>query len=124
MSSRPQFSPYSVITDADMSANITSQVTIIQKLSMISYSITWLGTAPIGAISVEVSNDYSQNADGSVKNAGTWNALPLSTTTNVSGNSGNGFIDIDASAGYALRVVYTRTSGVGIMNCIVSAKVA
>lgn len=124
MSSRPQFNPYPVIVNGSMAGSITSAVTIIQKLSLVSYSIEWTGTSPVGEMSVEVSNDYSQNADGTVKDAGTWNALPLSAATSVSGNSDNGFIDIDGSAGYALRLVYTRTSGTGTMNAVVSAKVA
>lgn len=124
MSSRPQFNPYPVIIDGDMSGNLISAVTIIQKLSMISYDISWVGTAPVGVISVQISNTYSQNADGSVKNPGNWTTLVLSAPTPVSGNTGNGFIDIDATAAYAARLVYTATSGVGTLNVTVSGKVA
>jgi hypothetical protein len=114
-----------VITNGNMSAaSITSLVTIIQKLSLASYSITWTGSSPVGVIAVQVSNDYTTNADGSVNNPGTWNTLPLSATPAVTGNTGNGFIDIDASAGYALRVVYTKTSGSGTLNAVVNGKVA
>ena len=124
MASRPIFSPYSVITNGDMSDDIISEVTIIQKLSMLSYSVSWSGSSPVGSISIQVSNDYSKNVDGTVDNAGTWNTLPLSDTTDISGNTGNGFIDIDASAGYALRLLYTSTSGTGEMQVIITGKVA
>lgn len=130
MSSRPQFNPYPAILDGDMSDDITSDVTVIQKLSMISYSLSWEGSTPIGSVSVEVSNDYSQNGDGSVRNAGTWNAVPLSssggisTSISITGNSGNGFIDIDVHAGYAMRLVYTRSSGTGTLQAIINAKVS
>ena len=124
MSSRPQFNPFPVIVNGDMSGDLTSAITITQKLSMISYSIAWNGTSPVGVITVEVSNDYAVNSDGTVANPGTWNALPLSVTCNVTGNSDTGFIDIDATAGYALRVKYTRTSGTGTMQVTVAAKVA
>lgn len=124
MASRPIFSPYPVITDGSLSGDLTSKVTVIQNLSLASYSLSWTGSTPVGTVSVEVSNDYSQNADGSVRNAGTWNALPLSISPAVSGNSGMGFIDIDAQAGYALRLRYTRTSGTGTLNVIVNGKVA
>jgi hypothetical protein len=113
-----------------MSANITSLPTIVQKLSMISYAVTWTGTTPIGTISVQVSNDYSQNADGSVANAGTWNTITFEyngtavTSVPVTGNTGNGFVDIDATAAYAIRLIYTRTSGTGAMGVIVNGKVA
>jgi len=124
MSSRPQFNPFPVIVDGDMSGNIISAVTIIQKLSMISYDISWSGTTPVGAMSVQVSNSYSQNADGSVRNAGNWTTLTLSSPPTVSGNTGNGFIDVDATGAFAMRLVFTRTSGTGTMQATISAKVA
>ena len=124
MSSRPQIAPFPVILNGAMSGSITSTVTVIQKLSLISYSISWSGSTPVGTMSVEVSNDYEQNSDGSVRVAGTWNTLPLDAATAVSGNTGNGFIDIDLQGGYALRLVYTRTSGTATMQAVMSAKVA
>lgn len=124
MSSRPQFNPYSVITNGDMSGNITSAVTVLQKLSLASYSITWSGSSPSGTVNVQVSNDYAQNADGTVKNSGTWNTLPLSITPTVSGNTGNGFIDIDQQGGFALRLTYAFISGTGTMNATINCKVA
>jgi len=107
-----------------MSGNITSKVTVIQNLSLVSYALSWSGATPIGVISVQVSNDYSQNADGTVRDPGTWNTLPLSEPTDVSGNTGEGFIDIDANAGFALRVVYTAGSGTGTLQCTVNGKVS
>lgn len=124
MSSRPQAAPYSVITNGDMSGNIISKVTVIQKLSMIGYDISWAGTAPVGSMSVQVSNSYSENADGTVRNAGNWTTLTLSSATPVSGATGNGFIDVDATGAFAIRLVYTRASGTGLMNAIITAKVA
>lgn len=124
MSSRPQLDPVSVITNVSMASSITSAVTIVKKLSMISYDISWTGTAPVGVMSVQVSNTYTQNADGTVRNAGNWTTVTLSSSTNVSGNTGNGFIDVDATGANAMRLVYTRTSGTGTMNATIAAKVA
>lgn len=107
-----------------MSTSLTSKVTVIQNLSMISYDISWSGSTPVGVITVEVSNTYSQNADGTVRNAGNWTALVLSSPTPVSGNTGIGFIDIDELAAYAVRLVYTRTSGSGTLNATINGKVA
>lgn len=91
---------------------------------MLSYDISWAGTAPVGVMSVQVSNTYSQYADGTVRNAGNWTTLTLSAPPAVSGNTGNGFIDVDATGAFAIRLVYTRTSGVGTMNATISGKVA
>lgn len=124
MSSRPGIRPHTVLNKADISVNQTSEITIIAPLSLVSYSLTWAGVSPLGVVAVQVSNDYSENLDGTPKNAGTWNTLPLSAPTAVSGNTGTGFIDIDANAGFALRLTYTATSGTGTMTAILSAKVA
>lgn len=125
MSSRPQFNPYPVIVNGNMSSVIISAVTVIQKLSMISYDISWANaTSPAGVMSVQVSNTYSQNNDGTVKNAGNWQTLTLSAVPTVSGSSGNGFIDIDATGAYAIRLVYTPSAGSGTMQATINAKVS
>lgn len=131
MSTRTTFRPKSVITNGDMSAtSITSDVTVLQSLTRLSYAAKWTGTTPIGTIAVQVSNDYSLNADGTVNNAGTWNTLTveyngtLVTSVPVTGNTGNGFIDVEATAAYAARLVYTKTSGTGTLNVTINAKVS
>lgn len=124
MSSRPLLQPTPVIVNGNMASIITSAISIISNISMMSYSYTWVGTAPVGTVSVQVSDDYSQNSDGSVNNAGTWNNLPLSITPAVSGNTGNGLIDIDQLGVYAIRTVYTPVSGTGVLNVMYKGKVS
>lgn len=91
---------------------------------MISYTYTWTGATPIGAISVEVSNNFSLDPSGQVSNAGTWDTLPLSASTAVTGNTGSGQVDILQTGAYAIRTVYTATSGTGTIKAIINAKVA
>lgn len=126
MSSRPQFNPFPVITNGNMgSASLTSLVTIIQKLSIVSYDIAWsAGSTPVGDITVEVSNTYSLDASGAVANAGTWTAIALSSPIHITGNSGNAFVSLSELGAYAIRVKYTRTSGSGTLNVTVAGKVA
>ncbi len=125
MSSRPQLQPFKVITNGSMAGSLTSTPTIISDLSMASYDIAWTsGSTPVGIITVQVSNTYVQNPDGTTKVAGNWTTLDFGEDFNVSGNTGNGFLDIDATAGYAIRLVYTRTSGSGTLNVTVKCKVA
>jgi hypothetical protein len=107
-----------------MSSTVTSAVTIIQKLSMVSYDVSWTGTSPVGNIYVQVSNTYSQNADGTVRNPGNWTNVALSANPTISTNSGNGFIDIDAIGAYAMRLVYEPVSGTGSLNVTINGKVA
>jgi len=92
---------------------------------MISYDIAWsAGSTPVGVITVEVSNTYALKGDGTVRTAGNWTTLTLSSACAVSGNSGNGAIDVDATAFYAIRLKYTRTSGSGTLDVTLNAKVA
>ncbi len=125
MSSRPIAGPASVITNGSMAGSLTSLPTIIQNLSMISYDIGWTaGSSPVGAITVQVSNTYRPANGAQPGVAGNWTTLTLSAATNISGNTGNGFIDVDATGAYAIRLVYTRTSGSGTLNVTVASKVA
>lgn len=124
MASRPIFSPFQVITNGDMTTTLISQVSVIQNTSKVSYDVSWAGTSPVGSLSVQVSNTYSQNADGSVRNPGDWITLTLSASTAVSGNTGNGFIDITTISAYAIRLVYTPVSGTGTLQATVAGKVS
>lgn len=99
---------------------------------MPSYQYVWTGSTPVGSVSVEISNDYSKNVDGSVRNAGNWtkiyfrvNGAPTEVNeAPITGNSGTGFIDVPITGAYAIRTVYERDSGTGTMTCIIAAKVS
>jgi hypothetical protein len=114
-----------------MATNITSIVSIIDNLYAYSYGVVWTGTSPVGTLSAQSSNDYKQLANGQPdpNNPGTWNTMPLSlngtlvTTIPISGNTGNGMIDIDASGCFAVRLLYTAGSGTGAMTATLNAKV-
>lgn len=114
-----------------MSATSTaSSATVLQGLSMVSYAVSWTGSTPTGTLALEISNDYSLEPNGSVNNSGTWNVVPINvngafaTSAAVSGNTGNGFIDVQAIGGYAVRLLYTRSGGSGTMTITVAGKVA
>jgi len=123
----PQGSP---ANGASMAANITSAPTILQSLTGISYSLSWTGSSPVGTASVQVSNDFSLNPNGTVNNAGTWTTLELQVNGSpvssipVSGNTGTAFIDIQKTMAYAIQLVYTAASGTGTLQAICVAKVA
>ena len=125
MASRPIFSPYQVFVNQSMATSVaTSAVSIIQNLSQVGYDISWSGGsgATAGTFSVQVSNTYTQNSDGTVRNAGNWTTLTLSSTPTVAAASGNGYIDIDAISAYAIRLVYTPSGGAGTLNATICGK--
>ena len=124
MSSRPLLQPMPVIVDGDLATPLTSLVTIISNQSMMSYEYVWTGASPVASVDVQVSNDYSQNADGTVRNTGNWASLPLSTSPSVTGNTGVGVVDIDQLGAYAIRTVITPISGTGTINVTYKGKVA
>lgn len=130
MSTRSNLRPQSVITNGNMAAvSITSLVTILQSMTVGSYSYSWSGTSPVGILELQGSNDYALNGDGSVKNAGTWTIFSLDlngsivSSIPITGNTGNGVIEWTTGV-YALRTVYTKTSGIGTLQCVVNGKVS
>lgn len=130
MSSRPFVKQYPVIEDGDMSADITSEVTVMQMMAVAAYTYSWSGTSPVGVLRVEVSNDYKPGVmDTNPVNSGTW--VPIyftlngSTTVNeapLTGNTGVGIIEFSTGA-YAVRTVFDRTSGTGTLQSVLNAKV-
>lgn len=112
-----------------MAANITSSPTIVQDMYAMSYALKWTGTTPIGTVSIQGSNDFAlYPGGGGIANAGTWNTLTVNyngvpvTTIPVTGNTGNGIIDIVATGVYAIRLIYTATSGTGSLTVVMNAK--
>lgn len=131
MASRPQIEQFSAILNGDMSqASLTSTVSVIPTITRIGYSFSWSGSSPVGAVSIQLSNDYSLNPGGTVYNAGTWTtySFPYAgsnvTSVAVSGNTGTLFINLVDIAAYAIRAVYTKTSGTGTLQCLMTGKVA
>ena len=135
---RPNLQPYQVIPNGNaspansgsMASSITSAVSIVGQLTEMSYAVSWSGTSPVGTISVQASNDYSLFNNGAVNNPGTWNTLPLElsganvTSIPITGNTGNGAIDIASLGLYAIRLVYTASSGTGTLIATINGKVA
>jgi hypothetical protein len=129
MSDRPLIAPNSdkpFVNAASMATNVTSPASIIQRLPGIAYDIQWTGT-PTGTFAIEVSNTYSQNADGSVRNAGSWSTIPSASFSGTypvpSGNAGTGFIDVVGTQAYAVRIVYVAGSSTGSLTIVPCSKV-
>lgn len=114
-----------------MGASITSAVTILGSCSGYSYEFSWVsGSTPVGAIGIQSSNSYSLLPNGKVNNAGTWTNIyflvngALANTAAVSGNSGSIFCNIPNDMSFAVRLVYTFTSGTATATAIINGKVS
>jgi hypothetical protein len=121
---------YLPITVGPMAIQIISIPTILQSITKVSYQVIWYsGATPIGTISVEANNTGSVLPEGGYT-GGKWAKMPfnvggvLYTDIPISGNSGDGLIDIESTSVGALRLVYNPTSGDGILTATVVGKVA
>ncbi len=131
MSTRTTLRPFKVIDGGDMSATtITGTPTVLQSVTKFSYEVSWTGTSPVGTLAIQVSNTYAVGANGG-GSGGIWTSMPLDlsgtgvvTTIPISGNTGNGFIDVTVQAGYAVRLLYTKGSGTGALTATINGKVA
>lgn len=122
MATRPDFGPTPVITSASMGASVTSAVTFKHQIPAVNYSFQWTGS-PTGTFTVQISNDYAQYPDGSVKTAGNWVTLPLTPSNPTASGSGDiASVDVVTSAN-SIRLVYTRSSGSGTLNAIITGAV-
>jgi hypothetical protein len=128
MSSRPFLAPKlqnPIINGASMGASITGPATVIQMLPGISYDISWTGS-PVGTFQIQVSNTYSVSPDGTVT-TGNWTTIPSTVFSGSypvpAGAPGNGMIDLVGTMAYAVRLVYTRTSGSGALTVVAASKV-
>lgn len=122
MSTRPIIKPFPVFSNSSMATSLTSPATIISNLSGVGYDISWTGS-PTGTFSVQISNTVTLNAQGAVATAGSWTTLTLSSSISAAGSADNAFINLAGVEAYAIRLVYTRSSGTGTLNATISGKV-
>lgn len=104
---------------ADMSqALVTSSITGINWMDNAGILLSWTGTSPVGAFTIEVSNDYNL----STQNAGIWVALDFGSTIAISGNTGTHILSMNQLPYTYMRAKYTKTSGTGTLTAVLSTK--
>jgi len=108
---------YKMLNEADMSAPTTSNLTEVSNLDKASIHIVWSGTAPIGTLKVESTNDDASNP------LAVWREVLFSTAIEVTGDNGDHDLVFNELPFNAIRLVYTPTSGTGVLNATLSAKV-
>lgn len=132
MSRKNVLLPSKTITDGDMSqASLTSSITEIQYLDDVGVQLTWTGS-PVGTFAVQISADHKRyDPTNQVTAVGTW--IPLVFTywngsifvTDTSAPTSLGspiYLDLALLSAPFIRVVYTRTSGSGTLQCTVTGK--
>jgi len=124
MSAKTFIKPFKVLSAGDMSqATLTSAVTATQLVDNIGYQINFTG-APVGIFAVQISQDYEpgRSPNSEPVNAGNWISVPLSPAITAAGSPDSAYIDLNQMSAPYVRIVYTRTSGTGVLNIYVTAK--
>lgn len=99
----------SIVSNGDMSADITSSVIEIKEARSYCIQTVYSGT-PTGTLKVQGSNDNTNWSDVS------------GLSVSLSGSSGSSLLS-DAAPAYAyVRLFYDATSGSGTLNAILNAK--
>lgn len=113
-----------VLTDINM-ATAGAQASRAMRAALLdnmSFQATWSGSSPVGKLDVQVSNDHQENG-GVVMNAGTWVSIYAGgTVPDVTGNTGTLFLNLTGLSAAFVRVVYTKTSGTGTLQCYFNAR--
>lgn len=113
--------PVQAVKDEVMSSNITSAVVEIELQDNIGIQMEWTGTAA-GTFDVQISANYREDINGNVQNPGTWTSLTLSPTIAAVGSPDTAYIDLNQLSAPYIRVVYTRSSGTGVLNVNIVGK--
>jgi hypothetical protein len=98
-----------LISDGDMSADVTSEAYAIESVVNWSVQFVWSGS-PVGTVRVEHSNDRSN-----------WSAItPLNQATG--GSSGSHVAEYTGSGLRYVRAKFVHTSGSGTLNAFFFGK--
>lgn len=98
-----------VITDGDMSSDISSAVQENFEVMHTTIYMWWTGTSPVGTIKVMARVNPEKEKTGVFKE------LVLSSALNVSGDTGSFVATLTEPVGQ-WYLLYTATSGVGTLN--------
>jgi hypothetical protein len=103
--------------------SVTSVAQNVKYKDSVAYQFNWTGN-PTGAILIQGSLDYNPGApqsDGTA-NAGNWNTLPTILSPQVTVGSQTALGTVQQCPTPWVRVLYTNSSGSGVMSVYHSAK--
>lgn len=117
--------PVTVMAAVDLSMNQVSTPMKILGCDTASIQLDITGT-PSGTLVVQVSDNRTQNVDGSIRNAGTFATLtsggnPVSATV-TSGSPTPIFFDIALTGAKWIQLAWTNTGGTGTGTAVLVAK--
>ena len=119
MARKNVISAHPMLTDGDMTADLTSSSTDIKNLDNASIRITWTTASnPVGEIKVQV----LQEKDNTPFSDSDWFDLDLGSTITIDNSESEHQIIFTQLPFDKIRIKYVATSGTGVMNVKISAK--
>jgi hypothetical protein len=100
---------------------LTSPNINIKFLDNEGVQLHFTGT-PTGTFQVQVSNDHDESDAGNVIAVGNWVSVVLNPAPVAAGALGDIYIDLNQLSAMWIRVVYTNSSGVGVLTGFIAAK--
>jgi hypothetical protein len=115
--------PDPLITGASLASSFTGSPSSMETFDNICYQLNWSGASPLGAINVQVSNDYNPR----FPTLGTWtyveSVVGVPIVISPGGAAGTGIFDLNQLPGQWVRLSYTTAGGsVGTLNSVATMK--
>jgi hypothetical protein len=104
----------------DLALTRTSAVTNIQRMDSVGIQVDIASADAVGTLSVQVSADYDQDAQGNVLAAGSW--IELTSQAIAAGQPSATYFNLPNLSAPWIRLVWTYTSGTGTITAAVTAK--
>ena len=117
-------SPFQFLTAQSMTGSFNSSSIQLNTGTCISIQAVWSGGgSPVGSLKLQVSNDRGLQGGQQVSDSqASWTDVTSPAAIAVSGNAGSAFFDFQKTAAFAVRLVYTVTSGTATMNAYACVK--
>lgn len=113
--------PFQFVTAQSLGASFISQAQEVKLQDNIGIQLNWTGT-PAGAFDFQVSMDYAEDINGNITHQGHWISLVLDPAIVAAGAPDSAYIDFNQLSTPYIRIVYTRTSGTGLLDAYIVAK--
>ena len=127
MSSRPLLRPQVVLEPTLANTNLTSEVSNINMISLVSYTVVW-EAGVVGTVTVEGCNDMvlPVGVQDQQQASGSWVPVPLTAPVAPAGLADDALISLVNVPFVYIRLVFTDGSGganVGTLTATVAGKV-
>lgn len=103
---------YKMFDAVSLASTQTSQPTSVLQQDKATIHLHWTGTSPVGVVSVQARNGAQDS----------WYDLQFDNSIAISGNTGDHQIIFLEMPFTDIRLVYTRTSGVGALTATITLK--